>query len=92
MARVREEPYVLPRMAIALGTAPWSAAGDIVKAARDSQDPATPTPARARQMLNGILVVQKPLATLAITQRIVPLIHNNFDPLCVSCTLEVRSL
>jgi nanoRNase/pAp phosphatase (c-di-AMP/oligoRNAs hydrolase) len=43
-------------------------------------------------MLNGILVVQKPLATLAITQRIVPLIHNNFDPLCVSCTLEVRSL
>lgn len=46
-----------------------------------SQLAATPIPANARHMLNGILVVQNPLARFAIAQRAVPATQSSFDPL-----------
>ena len=41
-------------------------------------------------MLKGILDVQNPLATLAITQRIVPQTHNSFEPLMIRLNSRAR--
>ena len=41
-------------------------------------------------MLKGILDVQKPLATFAITQRVVPQTHNSFEPLRISLSSRAR--
>ena len=48
---------------------------------KDPQDAAVPTPAKALQMLNGIFVVQKPLARFAMAHSASPPTHKSFDPL-----------